>query len=55
MLCLWASLSQEDTLAESSQASLEAENVEKSYHDKPAESSQANSLCVETYCIPASK
>ena len=46
---------QEDTLAESSQASLEAGNVEKTQKDKPAESSEASPWCAESLCIRASK
>ena len=33
----------------------EAGNVEKTQDDKFAESSEANPLCVESLCIPASK
>ena len=55
MLCIRASLSQEDTSAVTSQASMEAGNVEKTQNDKPAESWEASPLCVERLCMPASK
>ena len=55
MLCIRASLSQEDTSAESSQASLEAGSNNKPQNDKPAESWEASPLCVERLCLPASK